>query len=342
MNIQLALTGDLLVREPIIQSARLEDKDAYSFHALLAPIVPYLQQADLTIANLEVTLAGREEHYLRRNPANRYPQFNCPDELASALRKAGLHVLTTANNHCLDRGVSGLRRTLRVLDKHGIKHTGTNAKRHPSGGGGPVIVTVKGIRIGILSYTRGTNSIACPYPWMVNRMNLQHIRRDLYALRRKADFCIVALHHGPEYSHIPTQGQRRWARKLMKWGADLVLGSHPHVVQPVVWNSNGKLAVYSLGSLISSRLKKNPHTMAGVILLVQLQQIKDGRVVIKQVKPVPTWVHKSSSGEAKRYQVLPLEDALQDENDAFEPEERKLMEHILDTTLSIIGPRSSL
>lgn len=334
MSIQLALTGDLLVRETISQSARLEDKDAYSFHSLFAPVAPYLLQADLTIGNLEVPLAGREKRYLRRNPVNRYPLFNCPDELAPALDKAGFHVLTTANNHCLDRGVSGLKRTLQILDKYGLKHTGTQARRHPSGG--PVIVTVKGIRIGILSYTRGTNTIACPHPWMVNKMRPQHIRRDLLALKKKTDFCIVALHHGPEYSHIPTQKQKQWAQKLTRWGADLVLGSHPHVVQPMVRTTDGKLIVHSLGSLISSRLKKNPLTLAGVILLVRLEKSNEG-IVIEQVSPVPTWVHKKVSENSVCYEVLPLQNVLEDKNHTFEPEEREEMEQALDTILTILN-----
>lgn len=335
MKLQIAAVGDLLVRETISESVRVSDKDDYQFEPVFAPVASILQKADLTIGNLEVPLAGREKRYMKRNPKNRYPQFNCPDELAPALRQAGFDVLTTANNHCLDRGTAGLIRTLKVLDKHNLKHTGTYATRSDSLK--PLIIPVKGIRIGIISCTRGTNSQPCPNSWMVNRLHPGRIRSELNKLRSVTDFCIVCMHHGPEYSHTPTKGQKQWAKRLLAWGADLVLGSHPHVVQPVLFTKSQKAVIYSLGSLISSRLKKDPRTLAGTILLIDLVKTGARRARIQQIVPVPTWVRTIEKERKKIYQVVPLEATLDNPDAITDVRERKQMETMLRSTLTVLG-----
>ncbi|GIP31606.1 CapA family protein [Paenibacillus sp. J2TS4] len=338
-QIQIAAFGDLLVRGPIIESAKLPGQDRYSFDPILEPVAPILRQADLTIGNLEVTLAGREVNYLRRNPRTRYPEFNCPDELAAALANAGIDVLTTANNHCMDRGAAGLARTLRVLNKHRIEHTGTYASKAEAGK--PLLLDRNGIRIGILSYTRGTNGLSVPHPWMVNRLRLANLLRDLKKLVRLTDLPIVCIHTGPEYSHTPTKEQQRLVRILFKHGARLVLGSHPHVVQPVWLPSPEQGAVYSMGSLVSTRLKKNPATLAGVIMQFEIVKETNGKIRFSNVSAVPTWIRSPDKTESGTYQVVPIEAAIEQPGVVTEAEERDKMMRMKEQTLSVLNVSSS-
>lgn len=334
-KLRIAAFGDLLVRGNMITTAKLPDTDRYSFEPLLEPIAPILRDADLSIGNLEVTLAGRESSYMRRNPKTRYPEFNCPDEFAAALAHSGVDVLTTANNHCMDRGEAGLVRTLRILNKHRIAHTGTYASK--AGASKPLILERNGIRIGILSYTRGTNSLPVPKPWMVNRIHLPSMLRDLKNLVRVTDLPIVCIHAGPEYSHKPTGEQRRLVRMLLQHGARLVLGSHPHVVQPAYFPSPGHFAVYSMGSLLSTRLKKNPSTLAGVILQIEIEKAPNRRVRISDVHAVPTWVRSPEQTKSRTYQVVPIQAALERPEEITDGEERALMQRLYQQTLDVLN-----
>ncbi len=158
--------------------------------------------------------------------------FNCPNELAGTLKRAGLHVLTTANNHCMDRGVNGLKRTLQVLDQHQLYHTGTF--RNPAEASKPLILNVKGIKIVILSYTYGTNYIPIPKnsPSIVNLIHPPKIVHDIHIVQPNVDVVIVSLHFGREFHRYPSDFQKGLVELLWKNGADIILGAHPHVIQP--------------------------------------------------------------------------------------------------------------
>lgn len=172
-----------MVKRYIISDAKQPD-GTYKFGPLFAKVAPYLRQADLTIGNLETTFAGSESRKSQRAGG---PIFKCPDELAPALKEAGFDVLVTANNHCKDYGASGLIRTLRVLNRNGISHTGTSKSLPESNN--ILIKNVQGIKIGILSYTSGTNRIPVPasQPWLVNRIETNKIIRQIRDLKKKVD-----------------------------------------------------------------------------------------------------------------------------------------------------------
>lgn len=329
-ELKLSAVGDILMIGPILSLAKLKGQDKYDFDPLFDGVAPYLQQSDFVIGNLETPLAGRESHYTQKNHRTGFSMFNCPDELAPALRHTGFHFVTTANNHCMDRGEAGLTRTLQMLDKHGLEHTGTFASN--PGQDNHWIKEVKGIRLGIASYTRTTNRNPLPQgkPWAVNMVDpnnpsklLEHVRR----LKRQVDVVIVCIHVGTECCLYPNAAQKRLVELLFKNGAHLVLGCHPHVVQPVV-SRNGKLAIYSLGNFASTRLYHNPNTDCGLILQVTIAKGPGGQIGISNVNYVPTWSARLKTSSGTRYKILPIREALRNPEQGQTAKDRDLMRKI--------------
>jgi len=318
-KIRIAAVGDVLMWKRQIQSAKRSD-GGYSFDDMFREVRPVLKKADLVIGNLETTLSGRESVYQQRNPHNGYPMFNCPDEVAAALRRAGFHILTTANNHCLDRGVAGLRRTLAVLDRHGIAHTGTFRTRKESLQ--PLIRTVKGIRIGLLSYTYGTNGLTADRDcwWAVNRIRPTQVMADVKRLRRQVDVLIVAMHFGQEFARYPNQRQKELVRLLFNHGVDVVLGAHPHVLQPLVFqprlDRQGRMkprfVAYSLGNFISDGMQGGLHSDSGAMVQLMVEKTTAGKTSVKALTTVPTWVHKHVQRGRLHFRVLPIGRVLKD------------------------------
>ena len=202
-----------MAKRYIISDAKQSD-GSYSFDNQFARVAPYLKKADLTIGNLETTFAGGQKSRRSRGPAG--PLFKCPDELAPALKKAGFDVLVTANNHCMDYGVPGLLRTIRVLDRTGISHTGTFSSLQESKKA--LIKNVKGITIGILSYTSGTNKLPVPSgrPWLVNRIVTSKIIREIQQLKKKVDLVMLYMHFGNEYRYTPNKRQKKLVNLFLK------------------------------------------------------------------------------------------------------------------------------
>lgn len=321
MKITIAAVGDILMKSEIISSAK--QQSAYKFEPIFSKVKPYLTKHDVTIGNLETTFSGKRTFGVvrrcptgncpneRRNPKTGRPVFNCPDELASALKRAGFHLLTTANNHCMDGGAAGLKRTLAVLDKHGLKHTGTfrtfeESKRN-------FILQVKGVKIGVLSYTSGTNSMDAPQRWMVNRIDSNKMAADIRRLKNKTDFIIAYLHFGKEYRSSPTHKQKQLIHFLFKQGVNVVLGAHPHVLHPVSVSRerdiHGQLrrrvAASSLGNFVSTRLRSGMNTIQGKILILTLKKQDGGVTDITKVEHIPTIVKRTVRNQRALYKVVP-------------------------------------
>lgn len=321
-KITIAAVGDLLMKSELIASARQSGK--FNFDPIFEKVAPTLKKFDLTIGNLETTFSGKrwhEEGLLKREKCNcprekrsqltGYPIFSCPDELAPALKNAGFNVLITANNHCMDGGTAGVARTLDILDKQGIKHAGTNRSLRESNQ--HLIVHVKGVAIGILAYTRGTNSLPVPKPWLVNRMDREKMIADIRALRSKTDFIIVYLHFGQEYRTTPDKNQKQWMQLLLKHGANAVLGSHPHVKHPVALvrirdrygRVRNRVAASSLGNFLSTRLKRNSNTLRGTLLAMTLTKDARGKTDISNIERIPTIVKSTKEEDRTSYQIVP-------------------------------------
>lgn len=274
--LSIVAVGDIMMWPRQIEAARTGG--GYSFDYVFDDVREHLK-ADLVIGNLETVFAGPP--YLTRSGNGwRPPSFSCPDELAPALKRAGFNVLVTANNHIMDRGMKGMRRTLDVLDTAGIKHTGTYRTEADAYAESdyPLLMNVRGTRIGIAAGTYGTNLCKLPARprWAVDL--LADVPFKLNVLRPDVDVLIAYLHVGTEFS--PTSGplQRRWFKRCFDAGADIVLGSHPHVLQPVE-TVGGKIAAYSLGNFVSKKMNGVPGTMRSGIL-----RIKDGKAEL-----IPTW-----------------------------------------------------
>jgi poly-gamma-glutamate capsule biosynthesis protein CapA/YwtB (metallophosphatase superfamily) len=319
-QITIAAVGDLLMKTEIIAAAKRTN--GYTFDPIFKEVKPYLRAHDLTIGNLETTFSGKRKLGVRgirpkcncprerRNPRTGYPVLNCPDELASTLKNAGFHVVTTANNHCMDGGVSGLKRTLNVLDKQGLRHTGTS--RSIPEANRRLILRVKGVNIGILAYTKGTNAISVPNRWLVNQLDTKKMAADVRDLKNKTDFIIVCLHFGKEFQTYPSNDQKRLMKFLFKQGVNVVLGAHPHVLHPVTQTVakdihgqvRTRVAASSLGNFVSTKLIKSTNTIRGMILSLTLSKNESGITDIIKVDRIPTIV-KRRKAEKTAFKVVP-------------------------------------
>ncbi|MBD0380815.1 CapA family protein [Paenibacillus sedimenti] len=341
-EIKIAAVGDLLINGKICMSVKQKGKNTYNFDYLFEEVAPQLQEADLTLGNLEIPLKGNRAFIKKRNPKTGCPLFNAPEELAAALKRNGFDVLSTANNHCLDNGMDGLLRTLEVLDENHLAHTGTFASRDQSKQF--LIMDVKGIKVGILSYTQGTNRIAIPKDalWSINLINEDKMIKDLAEIKPLTDLIIVSLHFGNEYHKKPDQKQKKLVKTLFQYGADIILGSHPHVLQPLIRTKSNKIAIFSLGNFISIRLRNNPYTNNGLILQLRVKKEECSRAIITEVDWVPTWTLRRFKKGTASYRILPnlqKEIQLQNFREDIPLIDKKMMEKMHAYTSSLLKRR---
>lgn len=306
-RLKLAAVGDLMCHA--LQYKAAYTPQGYDFTESFTAIKPYLAEADLVIGNLETTFAGIEKTY------SEYPTFNTPDAFADALADVGIDVATTANNHSLDRRFYGLSRTLDILDARGIAHTGTF--RTPEDDR-ILFLEKNGIRLAVMAYSYGTNGIAFDKgrEYSLNLIDEELIRKDILAARISgADLIIVALHFGQEYQQAPNDRQKSLAALCFEEGADIVLGTHPHVVQaqtlePVTDKygvTKNRFVAYSLGNFISAQ-RTQPRD-AGVIAHLEILK-ENGETEVQSAAFTPTWVDQSTGLGGKMFRVLPVREAL--------------------------------
>ena len=288
-HLKLIFAGDIMGHDSQIHSALDESTGQYTYDTCFSLLKPFIDSADIAIANLEVTLAG---------PVYKgYPQFSSPDELADAVKRAGFDIMINANNHCLDRGKQGLERTIEVLDRKGIIHTGTFRDENERSRTYPLIVEKNGIRLALLNYTYGTNGLKVQDPNIVNYTDTSMIRQDLdRATLAEPDFTIVTIHWGIEYQRTENKQQDDMAAFILDHGADAIIGSHPHVVQPVKMvrdttsaDTSGHLVVFSLGNFISNQ--RDRYTDGGIITELDLEKTGKG-TTIRDYSYLPVWVWK--------------------------------------------------
>jgi poly-gamma-glutamate capsule biosynthesis protein CapA/YwtB (metallophosphatase superfamily) len=298
----LLASGDVLPHRQVVDRARAygaRSGRSYDFRPMFAAIRPLVSAADLAVCHLETPLSPTG-----RNLSG-YPRFNGPPQLAAAIRSAGYDVCSVASNHSTDQGVRGVAGTLAVLDKAGLRHTGTGRSSREAR---PRLLTVRGVRVALLSYTYGLNGFRLPRgrPWMVNLLRPDRILADARAARRAgSQFTVVILHWGQEYRSAPTTAQRTVARKLLANPAvDLLVGHHAHVVQPVQ-RSQGKWVAFGMGNSLSAQSAAccPAATQDGVLLQVTVVR-KAGRFVVGTVRYTPTWVDHPS------YRIYPVPEAL--------------------------------
>lgn len=298
-KLSLVFFGDIMGHSPQINSAKQADGKSYDYTECFKYIEPYFRAGEITIGNLELTLAGE--------PYSGYPTFSSPDAVVFALQDAGVNVLVTANNHSCDRRRKGVDRTLQILDENYLIRTGTYKDSADMQKNNPLLLSVYGIRLAILNYTYGTNGIPITAPNIINLINRDEMTTHLEkAKSHKPDKIIVFIHWGNEYQTKPNKEQTDLAEFLFDNGTDIIIGSHPHVIQPMHLlrqpNKPDKLVVYSLGNFISNQRK--PLTDGGAMLRLVLTK-NETETTITQAEHLLTWVYTPVVNGKKRYYVLP-------------------------------------
>lgn len=298
--VTVLFAGDIMQHTPQIASAKINDS-TYDYTSVFQYVKPIVSGVDLAIANLEVTLAGE--------PYTGYPQFSAPEQLAVAARDAGFDVLCTANNHSCDRGDRGVIRTVKTLQNLGITRTGTFSDSLDRSKNHPLMITKNDITIALFNYTYGTNGLPFHYPAMVNLIDSAQLVNDLKAARNPGvDFIIVYFHWGNEYQSHPTRAQEELAQMSFKYGADVVIGSHPHVLQRMEYYSpsdttNGQLLVYSLGNYVSNQ--RDRFRDGGAMVSFTLSKNWNGYKVSDPNYHL-TWVNTPIEQGKKQYYILPV------------------------------------
>ena len=278
-ELRLLFAGDAMQHKSQIDNAFRNNK--YDYSSYFRHIKYEILRADLAIVNLEGPLGGK--------PHKGYPMFSIPDEFAVALKDAGFSVFLTANNHAVDCYSRGVRRTIDVLDSIGVYHTGTYKNASEREKNHHLIIEKKGIRMAFLNYTYDTNGMKPEDPSMVNLIDTALIKEDIRkTLLTNPDVIIAAMHWGQEYKLNQSKAQEQLANFLIEQGVDLIIGSHPHVVQPsqVLTDSvtgKKKLVVYSLGNFVSGMSSVN--TDGGQMISVTLKKT-DGKTQIESLKRI--------------------------------------------------------
>jgi poly-gamma-glutamate synthesis protein (capsule biosynthesis protein) len=299
-TLHLYFVGDVMGHGGQVHGALMDGGDScYDYRPVFLAMKKVLAHADLAVANLEVTLAGP--------PYTGYPQFSSPDALAVALQDAGFDALVLANNHSLDRGRAGLARTVHVLDSLGIPHTGVFTSPDQRRERYPLLLERNGLRIALLNYTYGTNGIQVQPPQIVNYIDTAQIRADHRVARAlRPDLIVTCIHWGVEYERKENPEQRFLARFLAESGSDLIIGSHPHVVQPFEWVTGPKgpvPVIYSLGNVVSNQ--RDRYTDGGIIFHAEVVKGFGGTRHIS-VSYEPFWVYRYDVRERFLYRIIPL------------------------------------
>lgn len=334
-DITISVVGDIMAHQPQLDSAYDKTTKAYDFSDNYKEITDELSAADLTMGNLETTLSGEAQKY------SGYPAFNTPDSILDALKGAGFDLLTTANNHSMDRGWAGVKRTLETLDAAGIPHTGTFASKDDAGK--PLILDVQGIKVDVLAYTYGSNR-TIEKSFSIKTIDLDVVKSDIQKARQDgAQIVIVCPHWGVEKARAPSDKVQSQAKAMLEYGADAVIGSHPHVLQKIERvevtredgsNYNG-LVAYSLGNFVSNQQFQYQDT--GMILTVTFSRDPvNSAISIKSVTYEPTWVYLDDD---KKYTVLPIGKTLDDKTlfDSLTAKAQKRIQDAWNETTDLLG-----
>jgi len=329
-------TGDIMVHSTQLDGAKTSS--GYDFSDFFKYIKNYMSSADLAIGNLEVTFGGTQS-----GKFSGYPAFNTPDILADNIKDAGFDFLTTSNNHCYDTGLYGVKRTVSVLKEKGIDYVGTRESEDEKS---YRVKNVNGIKLGITSFTFENN---CDTPGrksingniisteannLINSFSYSRLdefytnaQSIITAMKKEgADKVIFYMHWGEEYHLSENTWQKTIAQKLCNLGVDIIVGSHPHVIEPIDMltaegSGNKTVCIYSMGNAISNQRQEimNPecttgHTEDGMLFSYTFEKYSDGSVALAGVDIIPTWVNKYKGGSGYLYSIVPLDTRNQGES----------------------------
>ncbi|HOQ40429.1 MAG TPA: CapA family protein [Fervidobacterium sp.] len=291
--ITFSFVGDVMFHTPILSYAK--NGDSYDFKPIFAHVKGIIEKADVAFCNLETTLGG--------TPYAGYPRFSSPDEVVDALIYAGFDVVNVANNHMIDKGWKGLKHTIEKVRESGLASVGgrlsTSEKKY-------TLINVDGVSVAFASFTYATNGLTVPkeYAYMFDYIDEGLIAQTVKEMRKVSDIVIVHLHFGQEHMTKPSDVQRKIATLCIDNGADMVIGTHPHVLQNIEFverDGKQKMIAYSLGNFLSNMDQKN--TDAGVILNVTYDTTKG----VVDINPIPTWRHRYTKDGKLSFRVIPVE-----------------------------------
>lgn len=310
-TITITAIGDVLCHNTQYWDAYNSATDDYDFSYVFKNIKKYTEAGDITIGNLETSFAGKERGY------SNYPTFNSPDALAYALKDIGIDIITTAGNHCLDMGFSGLSRTIDTLDNAEIEHLGTYKSAEEQSK--IFIKEVNGLKIAFLNYTYGTNGIPVPAgkDFCVNLIDKVLIKKQIeQAKNENVDLICACMHWGTEYRLSANEEQKDLADFLFKNGVDVILGNHPHVFEPmekrtVTLEDGSKkdcFVIYACGNFICDQRAEN--TRSSIILSLNITKHTDGKVSINSAKYTPIYMYKDPALKLKKFRLLDIKETI--------------------------------
>ena len=314
-KVSMLFTGDIMCHNTQFKDAY--SNGTYDFKYVFDDIKELLSSPDITVGNLETTFAGAEKGY------SGYPQFNTPSELGSNLKEVGFDILTTSNNHSLDTGYNGLEKTLNTLDELSIRHTGTSRSEEEQNS--ILFYEANGMKIAFIAATYGTNGIAVPSskPYCINLISKDFLLSQIQKAKAESPDAIVAcMHWGEEYNTKYTTSQTEMADFLFENGVDIIIGNHPHVLEPLekrpITLNDGTdkdvSVVYALGNFISAQVKE--HTRSTAILDMKItKKGETGKISIDSVDYVPVYCYDRGKGAQNRYILLDVRQEMQDFED---------------------------
>ena len=360
----ITATGDMLMHMPCVRPCETSD-GSYDFTPYFTHLTDYIKSADYAVANLETTLAGLGNGY----PYQGYPSFNCPDGIVYSLQDVGFDMLLTANNHCYDTGSKGYHRTQQVLKEAGMDYIGTFSSTEDAK---YLVKEINGIKVGMVCYTyedAASTDVVAPNGMtmsnadevLINAFNDKHL--DIFYDEMKqhisdmeaegAEAVVLYIHWGVEYQRKQNKTQETIAQKMCDLGVDVIVGGHPHVIQPMdLLTSNTDpehktVCLYSTGNALSNQRLGNisyvntAHTEDGILFNFSFARYSDGTVRLEEVELVPTWInlYTSSATGKKVYDILPLDDQIEDWKTQLDLTDNTLekAEASYDRTMEIVG-----
>lgn len=332
ITINMAVVGDIMCHSTNFKSAYNSETNTYDFSNVFTDIQSYIQNADIAIGNLETTFAGKDVGY------SGYPTFNTPEELAKNIVDLGIDVVSTANNHSLDKRYNGLISTLDELDKVGLSHTGTYRSKEEQDT--ILIKNVNGINIAFLSFTYGTNGIPVPSgkEYCVNLIDENLMLDQLSKAKAlNPDIICVNMHWGDEYKLVQNKNQEKLADFLFKNGVDIILGSHPHVLEPMEkrtitledGTTKDGFLIYSLGNFMSGQVIES--TRNSIILQLQITKHSNNKITIDSYNYIPTYMLDNGVNSNDRYKILDINNTIL----KYENGDNSISENLYNTLKSV-------
>lgn len=309
----LTSLGDTLCHNTQYWDAYNSKIDEYDFSYVYEDIKNYTLSSDITIGSLETTFAGKEKGY------SNYPTFNTPDSLATALKDIGVDVVSLAGNHALDYGYTGLCRTIDVFNNIGLSHLGTYKTAEDQEK--ILIKDVKGVKIAFINYTYGTNGISLPSgkDFCVNLIDKDFIKKQInQAKEQNVDMIVACMHWGTEYRTTANSEQKDLANFLFENGVDVILGNHPHVLEPMEkktitlqdGTTKDVFVVYALGNFTADQ--RDEITRDSAILNLTITKNSDGKISIDKVNYVPIYMYKNTNVSTHKFKILDIEKTIKD------------------------------